>query len=254
MHRPGRELARMTPSTRDYFLFDDLLFDEHAQQEHDWLVDILQNHLGVKIHLFENIFTESLANASGEERQKLIMQVMRLEQDMPPVEQRVGQLEVMVRWFQGQGWPQYTGDPEGEPHAAAPGSLPASLARLRSPSHGAPGASSADAAGANTYVHRRLTRWCDEGKFALLAEELIEGIDLRAGALSSAQRPESADADAAMDGEGTDALRNFAEGRLFSLTPVPNMMFTHDIGTIVDGEALAEPHGSLRTRTRAAAA
>src|SRR6476646_11257208 len=64
MHRPGRELVRMTPSTRDYFLFDDLLFDEHAQQEHDWLVDILQNHLGVKIHLFENLFTESLTHAS----------------------------------------------------------------------------------------------------------------------------------------------------------------------------------------------
>ena len=64
MHRPGRELARMTPSTRDYFLFDDLLFDEHAQEEHDWLVDILQNHLGVKVHLFENLFTEALANAS----------------------------------------------------------------------------------------------------------------------------------------------------------------------------------------------
>ena len=78
MHRPGRELARMTPSTRDYFLFDDLLFDEHAQEEHDWLVDILQNHLGVKIHLFEDLFTEALANASGEERQRLITQVMRL--------------------------------------------------------------------------------------------------------------------------------------------------------------------------------
>jgi arginine deiminase len=234
MHRPGRELARMTPSTRDYFLFDDLLFDEHAQEEHDWLVDILQNHLGVKVHLFENLFTEALANAGEEERQRLITQVMRLEQDMPPVEQRVGQLEVMVRWFQGQGWPQYTGDPEGEPQAAAPGSLPASLARLRSRSHAAPAASSTDGSGTNTYVHRRLTRRCDEGNFDLLAEELIEGIDLRAGALSSMQGPD----DATIDGEGTDALRNFAEGRLFSLTPVPNMMFTHDIGTIIDGKLL----------------
>ena len=128
MHRPGRELVRMTPSTRDYFLFDDLLFDEHAQQEHDWLADILQNHLGVKIHYFETMLAEALAAAPAAERNLLITQVRQLESDMPPVEQRIGQLEVMVRWFQGQGWPQYTNDPEGEPHAAAPGSLPGSLA------------------------------------------------------------------------------------------------------------------------------
>src|SRR6476661_2140446 len=118
MHRPGRELVRMTPSTRDYFLFDDLLFDEHAQQEHDWLVDLLQNHLGVKVHMFETLLTEALAAASNEERDSLILQVRQLEQDMPPVEQRIGQLEVMVRWFQGHGWPQYMQDPEGAPEAA----------------------------------------------------------------------------------------------------------------------------------------
>src|SRR6476620_3906710 len=106
MHRPGRELARMTPSTRDYFLFDDLLFDEHAQQEHDWLADILQNHMGVKVHYFGTMLAEALAAAPASERSLLISQVRHIEADMPPVEQRVGQSEVMVRWFQGHGWPQ----------------------------------------------------------------------------------------------------------------------------------------------------
>src|SRR3712207_829199 len=121
VHRPGYELVRMTASTRDYFLFDDLLYDEHARQEHAWFTDLLQNHLGVKLHFFEDLLSEALASAPPSERRALLSQVCRLESDMPPVEQRVGQLEVMVRWFQGHGWPQYTQDPEGDPNAAAPG-------------------------------------------------------------------------------------------------------------------------------------
>ena len=101
VHRPGRELVRMTPSTRDYFLFDDLLFDEHARQEHDWLADLLKNHLGVKIHYFDTLLPEALREAPQAERRALISQVCRVESGMPPVEQRIGQLEVMVRWFQG---------------------------------------------------------------------------------------------------------------------------------------------------------
>src|SRR5438874_2883650 len=92
MHRPGRELVRMTPSTRDYFLFDDLLYDDHAQQEHDWLTDLLQNHLGVQVHFLEQLLTEALATAADSERLALISQVCRLEAGMPPVEQRIGQL------------------------------------------------------------------------------------------------------------------------------------------------------------------
>src|SRR5215203_4259202 len=111
VHRPGRELVRMTPSTRDYFLFDDLLFDEHAQQEHDWFTDLLQNHLGVKVHSFQVMLAEALASAPAAERDALVSQACSLESDMPPVEQRIGQLEVMVRWFQGHGWSQYTHDP-----------------------------------------------------------------------------------------------------------------------------------------------
>src|SRR5690348_11928082 len=107
VHRPGRELARMTPSTCEYFLFDDLLYDWHAQREHDWITTLMQDNLGIKLHFFDNLLAEALQSAAEGERQSLIAQVCTLESDMPPVEQRIGQLEVLVRWYQGQGWPQY---------------------------------------------------------------------------------------------------------------------------------------------------
>ncbi|MGA7732095.1 MAG: arginine deiminase family protein, partial [Chloroflexia bacterium] len=253
MHRPGRELVRMTPSTRDYFLFDDLLYDEHAQQEHDWLVDLLQNHLGVKVHLFEHLLTEALAAASHEERDRLISQVRQLEQDMPPVEQRIGQLEVLVRWFQGQGWPQYMQDPEGAPAAAAPGSLPGSLAQYRTGLAGVAGkrVTTTPLAGADvdehelTYLQQRLASWCEAGDFTSLGEELVEGIESRVGGVSPSQRPgprEDGNGNKSrkgppMPGEEADALRRFVEGKLFYLTPLPNLMFIHDVGTVV-GSAL----------------
>ena len=84
MHRPGRELVRMTPSTRDYFLFDDLLYDKHAQQEHDWLADILQNHLGIKVHYFEQMLAEALAALLLPSRSLLISQVRQLERTCHP--------------------------------------------------------------------------------------------------------------------------------------------------------------------------
>src|SRR5829696_2548381 len=97
VHRPGQELVRMTPSTRDYFLFDDLLYNEHARQEHDWFTDVLQNHLGVKVHSFEELLREALELAPPEQRDALLSQVCTMESGRPPVEQRIGQLEVMVR-------------------------------------------------------------------------------------------------------------------------------------------------------------
>ncbi len=261
MHRPGRELVRMTPSTRDYFLFDDLLFDEHAQQEHDWLADVLQNHLGVKIHRFETLLTEALAAASDEERDRLISQVRLLEQDMPPVEQRIGQLEVMVRWFQGHGWPQYMQDPEGDPEAAAPGSLPGLLAQLRTSGPGGKRTITKPLAVEDvdelTYLQNRLARWCEAGDFSSLAEELVEGIESRVGGVSPSQRPGPQDnghdrrpgKGLPIAEEDTDALRRFIEGKLFYLTPLPNLMFIHDVGTVVgNGLLMGRMAGPGRTR------
>jgi arginine deiminase len=244
MHRPGRELVRMTPSTRDYFLFDDLLFDEHAQQEHDWLADILRNHLGVKVHYFEPMLAEALAAAPASERSLLISQVRQIEADMPPVEQRIGQLEVMVRWFQGHGWPQYTQDPEGDPHGAAPGSLHNLLASRQVASAQTTKPLTADEVESLTYLQYRLESWSREHSFGMLAEELVEGIESKLEGASPSQRPgpeengNGAHNHFHIPGEDADALRRFVEGRLFYLTPLPNLMFTRDVGIVVNDHML----------------
>src|SRR5205085_12047075 len=104
-----------------------------------------------------------------------VSQVCRLEEGMPPVEQRIGQLEVLVRWFQGQGWPQYTQDPEGDPDAAAPGALSGTLTSLLAQGVDVV-APPAQAATSIDYLQSRLESWCDDGNFGELAEELIQGI------------------------------------------------------------------------------
>ena len=41
-----------------------------------------------------------------------------------------------------------------------------------------------------------------------------------------------------MPGEDADALRRFVEGRLFYLTPLPNLMFTRDVGIVVNDQMI----------------
>jgi arginine deiminase len=237
----------MTPSTRDYFLFDDLLFDEHAQQEHDWLTDVLQNHLGVKLHYFDKMLTEALTAAPASERSLLISQVRQIEADMPPVEQRIGQLEVMVRWFQGHGWPQYPQDPEGDPHGAAPGSgsLQTMLSLRKTAQLQSTKPLTAAEVESLTYLQYRLESWSREHDFRTLAEELVEGIESRLEGTSPTQRPGPEEngntrhsQNSPIPGEDADALRRFVEGRLFYLTPLPNLMFTRDVGIVVNDRLL----------------
>ncbi len=241
VHRPGDELVRMTPSTRDYFVFDDLLYDEHARQEHDWLTDLLKNYLGVKLHFFEELLEDALSVASDAERRALVSQVCRLESGMPPVEQRVGQLEVLVRWFQGQGWPQYAQDPEGDP-AAAPGTLPGTLTSLLA--QGADvGFAPMQATESLDYLRNRLEYWCGEGNYKGLAEELIQGIEARVSTTSPSEKPGpkgngNGNAPGPDYNGDEDALRRFIEGRLFYLTPLPNLMFIRDVGTVVNDRIL----------------
>lgn len=249
VHRPGQELVRMTPSTRDYFLFDDLLYNEHARQEHDWLTDLLQNHLGVEVHFFERMLQEALAAAPDDQRAALLSQVCSMESGRPPVEQRVGQLEVLVRWFRGRGWPQYPHDPEADPLSSAPGAYANSLSALMQQSRDVSrdtGPLSAQEGQSFDYLQSRLDAWCGQGDFGALALELVEGIESGvAGASpsgrlgpgpggngqSNGKRPRPPDGD-------VDALRNFTEDNLFYLTPVPNLMFMRDSGTVVGNRFL----------------
>lgn len=70
VHRPELSLQRLTPSNHDDLLFDDVLWVERAQYEHDQFVEKMRAH-GVEVFLFRDLLAEALA-ASDEGRKRLI--------------------------------------------------------------------------------------------------------------------------------------------------------------------------------------
>ncbi|MCW2580486.1 MAG: Arginine deiminase, partial [Blastococcus sp.] len=59
LHRPGLELARLTPSNCHDLLFDDVLWASKAREEHDVFAGILREH-GVEAHLFGDLLAQTL--------------------------------------------------------------------------------------------------------------------------------------------------------------------------------------------------
>jgi arginine deiminase len=70
VHRPELSLRRLTPTNHDDLLFDDVLWVERAQYEHDQFVARMRER-GVEVHYFEQLLAEALA-ASDEGRSRLI--------------------------------------------------------------------------------------------------------------------------------------------------------------------------------------
>jgi arginine deiminase len=66
VHRPGRELERLTPSNAADLLFDDVMWPERARNEHDAFAEVLREH-GARVHLFADLLTEALATHGGRE-------------------------------------------------------------------------------------------------------------------------------------------------------------------------------------------
>jgi arginine deiminase len=69
VHRPGLELQRLTPTNHDDLLFDDVLWVERAQWEHDQFVARMRER-GVEVFLLVDLLSEALA--SEEARTRLI--------------------------------------------------------------------------------------------------------------------------------------------------------------------------------------
>lgn len=69
VHRPDLSLKRLTPANHDELLFDDVLWVEHAQREHDAFVEHMRDW-GVQVCYLENLLTETLA-ASQEAREMI---------------------------------------------------------------------------------------------------------------------------------------------------------------------------------------
>ena len=70
VHRPELSLQRLTPSTHDELLFDDVLWVERAQYEHDQFVARMRER-GVEVFLLQHLLGEAL-EASDEGRHRLI--------------------------------------------------------------------------------------------------------------------------------------------------------------------------------------
>jgi arginine deiminase len=74
VHRPDLSLTRLTPSNHDELLFDDVLWVERAQLEHDRFVRVLRDR-GIEVYYLQDLLAEALA-ASPEARTALIEAVI----------------------------------------------------------------------------------------------------------------------------------------------------------------------------------
>jgi arginine deiminase len=73
LHRPGPELARLTPRNNDSLLFDGIPWVGRAQEEHDAFAAALRDH-GVEVLYLGQLLAETLAEAAA--REELIASVL----------------------------------------------------------------------------------------------------------------------------------------------------------------------------------
>ena len=64
LHRPGLELARLTPTNVHSLLFDDVMWAERAREEHDAFAQVLRDR-GVVVHYFADLLADVLATPEG---------------------------------------------------------------------------------------------------------------------------------------------------------------------------------------------
>ena len=69
VHRPDLSLRRLTPTNHDELLFDDVLWVERAQWEHDQFVARMRER-GVEVFYVQDLLSEALG-ASQDARQRL---------------------------------------------------------------------------------------------------------------------------------------------------------------------------------------
>ena len=73
VHRPELSLQRLTPSNHDALLFDDVLWVERAQWEHDQFTQVMRER-GVQVFYVLDLLRETL-EASPQARELIIYQV-----------------------------------------------------------------------------------------------------------------------------------------------------------------------------------
>ena len=76
LHRPGGEIARLTPENRSNLLFDDILWPENAQAEHDAFAALLKQN-GAEVVYFADCLAHILQNKDV--RSSLLDEAIALE-------------------------------------------------------------------------------------------------------------------------------------------------------------------------------
>jgi arginine deiminase len=76
VHRPDLSLQRLTPSNHDELLFDDVLWVERAQYEHDQFVARMRER-GVQVYLFQDLLAQALA--TGDETRRRMIELTASE-------------------------------------------------------------------------------------------------------------------------------------------------------------------------------
>ena len=99
IHRPGREIENMTPSSAADVLYDDILNLQLATREHDQLTGVLKQV--AEVHEFEDLLRDTLAN---EQMKGLLIDELVTLYDCPelaPVLKETGDDELAEQLFQG---------------------------------------------------------------------------------------------------------------------------------------------------------
>src|SRR5690554_5912565 len=80
VHRPDKGISRISPKRSEELLFDDIVFLEKMQEEHDQFTELLNFFLGEENVLeAEDLLKESL-DAAGEEKSDFIKMIVEFEE------------------------------------------------------------------------------------------------------------------------------------------------------------------------------
>lgn len=66
LHRPGSEMLRLTPQNKEYLLFDDVLWLERAQEEHDQFAQVLTDR-DVEVLYLSDLLAETMEVSEARE-------------------------------------------------------------------------------------------------------------------------------------------------------------------------------------------
>jgi arginine deiminase len=77
VHRPDLSLSRLTPSNHDDLLFDDVLWVDRAQQEHDIFVQMMRER-GIEVYYLRELLAETLATSEAVRRRVIRQEVSEL--------------------------------------------------------------------------------------------------------------------------------------------------------------------------------